>query len=94
MTNLQTLIYAGSYYGSMAATEDYGGSQLCNADPSIQIPTQFPKSGKLVTQFAIHLDATDDVFTTNGQRLHYVVATNGAGTPAAEKRGYTFSFGW
>ncbi|WIA09691.1 hypothetical protein OEZ85_009076 [Tetradesmus obliquus] len=84
----------GSYYGAVAATEGYGGSQLGNSNPDFQVPTQFPKSGKLVTQLAIHLDPTDPVSTTNDQRLHYTVSSNEAGTPAAFKREYIFSFGW
>ncbi|WIA09709.1 hypothetical protein OEZ85_009093 [Tetradesmus obliquus] len=90
--------FQGNYYGSVPITGDSNGftffTRWGQPTGNTQNPTQFPATGKLVTQLAIYLDPSDAAFTNEGQKLHYSVALNKAGTAPTFNRDYIFSFGW
>ncbi|WIA29772.1 hypothetical protein OEZ86_012246 [Tetradesmus obliquus] len=92
--------FKGSYYGSIPIVPDTAGytwftrwGQLASSDSQ---PSQFPASGKLVTQVAIYLNPEDTTFTApEGQVFEYTVAISKAGPPpTVHNRDYIFHLGW
>jgi hypothetical protein len=98
-------VHAGKYYayvpaaGSSWKATTWGTPYPNTAAEARQRPTQFPATGKLVTQIAVYLDPEDTAYNNGdkngyGQRFHYTVSFMKKGTPAVFNREYIFSIGW